>query len=184
MLGTIPVQDLEQSALAAWAPLKYDVCVEYPQLSVWSSTAMLRHAIQIVQQFYPRAYVVRPSVWKTSATAFRVLPRQLQEQKLTVHERDAYNIARWYREYRTCQGKRVEHVTQKSIEQFIKQGNVFRGYMAGSDVHAYELAQRGMFIQASSKSQLVRQFYAGHDELRENDLFLKSIKLWQIMEDL
>lgn len=100
MTGNIHADDLSTSVLAAWAKEEqHAVCIEFPAPAVYSSTATLRHAIEQVRQMFPHAYTVRPGVWKSSAVALQPLPDEVQGCRLSHHEKDAINIARWYRHH-------------------------------------------------------------------------------------
>jgi ASC-1-like (ASCH) protein len=99
MTGTVHVEDLPLSMLAVWSyDTNMQVCIEYPQENIVSGTPELRRAVAQVLQFYPHAHVVRPGVWKSSAIAARPMPPEIAS-KVSKHERDAVNIARWYAEH-------------------------------------------------------------------------------------
>lgn len=99
MTGIVSADHLPISVLAHWAQEDtHRVCIEYPQSSVVSMTATLQQAIDFFKAQYPDAHVVRPGVWKTSRWGKAAMPVGFTH-KLTQHEKDAINIARWYRDY-------------------------------------------------------------------------------------
>jgi hypothetical protein len=75
----------------------FNICIEYPEPNLASSTPGLSRVINRCRVLFPFAYSVRPGVWKNSAIGLGPLPENVRSTRMSPHEKDAIRIALWNR---------------------------------------------------------------------------------------
>lgn len=81
-------------------------------------------------------------------------------------------------------GKTARRIYYKEILALFRQGKPFRGFVASWDVSAYELSEKGWYIDAKNKYEFVRQVYEGEEAIRLDNLFIGKLQMryWRIEE--
>jgi hypothetical protein len=74
----------------------------------------------------------------------------------------------------------IERTTQKEIFSLLSKGLLFHGFIATSDVRAYELSEKGYRIHAASRADFTRQAYEADDSLRADNMTFRTRYYWRI----